>query len=125
MDNIVWGTYAWFVEYGTEMIHEDDRSRFEKLQPYGKLFKRKINNEMYIELVYRDESYRVRPTLFTLRPTPKFDFMDEIRVVGKEDFTGVIHDINWHNKLEKEIYYIIVYDKVLKTRFFAENLASA
>jgi len=117
-----WGIYTWFEEDGADFIQESYRASFRILQPYGKVFKLVNQFEDFIEIMYRDQSYRVMPELFQMVPSPSFSFGEEVAFAGKPEVLGIISDINWHFKLSKEMYLVEVNGKKKNSRYFSEDL---
>lgn len=121
-----WGLYPWFAD-GTEdkLIHIEDIDKFNKLQPYGKVFQCVDIESRYLVLVYRDKRYRVLPDAYRKIPAPSFVFGQQVKDASKPERLGKIHDIRWHSKQNKPFYHIVVNEKLRSKRYYASDLVSA
>lgn len=115
---IKWGTYPWFKEIGTDLIHPDDFKAFEQEANSSKVFEC-IDVGDYITLKYNNYYYRVRDKLFRIVPAPKYNF-GEIVKIKKED--AVITDIMWHYDMRKHFYLVSVKNRKKSKRYFESDL---
>lgn len=116
-----WGIYNWFEEDGEEFIQKQSRDAFLKLKPVGKLFQCVGIDGEYIEILYNEQKFKVKPELFKPTPNPKYHFGENVRIKSKE-VVGIVCDINWHSKEAREIYFIEVNGKKKSSRYFSEEL---
>lgn len=120
-----WGLYPWFEEDGKELIEPSYREEFRNLQPYGKVFLCIGEQDEFIVLQYKNQSFLVEPTLFQIISTPEFTFGQTVSIRRNPEVLGSICEINWHYKREKEMYFIEVNGKKKSSRYFSEELISA
>lgn len=118
--NIKWGLYPWFIEHGTELIHPDDLEEFKKEASNCKVFKC-IEEGNYITLKYNDRLYRVKDSLFSFVPVPKFDFGQEVSIVKNKEKVIII-DIMWHYKRQEHYYFVSSQNRKKSKRYFEAEL---
>jgi len=117
----IWGTYPWYEEYGTELIHPDDIEAFRQEIASGvKVFKC-VGEGDYIILKYNNKCYRVKDKLFTPVPAPKYHFGETVSLKETGE-NAVITDIMWHYKNKKHYYFISVNGKAKTKRYFDTEL---
>lgn len=116
-----WGVYNWFEEDGEEFIQQQSRDGFRKLKPVGKLFQCIGIDGEYIEILYNNQKFKVKPDLFKPTTHPIFLFGEKVCIKSKE-VVGIICDINWHSKESREMYFIEVNGKKKSSRYFSEEL---
>lgn len=116
-----WGLYPWFEEDGEALIHPASLASWRELMPYGKVFLCISEEEEWLTLQYQEHAYKVKPDLYQIVPAPAFSFGDVVQLAKKPETMGVICDIAWHHKHEKEMYHITVDGKKKSSRYFKED----
>lgn len=117
-----WGLYPWFEEDGEDLVKQSHSNDFKSLQPYGKLFQCIGEGKEYIKIQYNSKIFEVKPILFKIVLPPIFSFGEKVRVVNHPETLGVVCEIGWHHKNNKEVYYIDVNGKKKSSRYFSEDL---
>jgi uncharacterized protein DUF6960 len=118
-----WGMYPWIPSRGESLIHPDDRSAnlWEKL--FGKLlYCSGITDDGYLLLNDAHQTYRVKPDIYKVFPTPMFNYGDTVKDREKPERIGTIRNIEWHDKYGKEYYNLTIAGRKSTKRYFADEL---
>jgi len=113
-----WGLYPWFVENREHLVYPPDLEKFEKLSPYGKVFQCVNEDDQYLMLKYKDETFSVKPDLYKQVSAPKINFNDKVRLVEKPNAEVVINEIFWHSDRNEPMYFITIDGKKKSKRYW-------
>lgn len=118
-----WGLYPWFRESGEHLIHPDDRSNDPANRYYGRVFFCSgVTEDGYLILNFAGKEFRVKPDLYHPFNAPMFNFDDYVRYKAKPERTGIILEINWHDKNAREMYKLLINGKRAKKRYWSDDL---
>jgi hypothetical protein len=118
-----WGLFPWFDELGPKHVHPDDVRAMRALFPYGKVFLVVGDAGGYVELCYRDRTYRVGQGLFRPIPPPRFTFDQPVIVMGHAGVAWV-REIEWHHERSAPMFFLERDGKRLKKRYWAGDLCA-
>jgi len=113
-----WGLYKWFKEDGEHLIFPSDLERFMKFQAKSILFYCIDEDDQYITIKYKDETFRVKPELYKQVPTPKFKYGDKVKMIENPEIEAIIDNILWHYDRNEPMYFIVVNGKRKSKRYW-------
>ena len=112
-----YGLYPWTPDYGYRYVHAASRLHFEDVEPLGKVFELlgdapPDREDEWILIRYDDQTYKVRPELFSPLTAPSrrlpFGFGDPVRERngpnGQPPRRGIIADILWDTVRDRPRY---------------------
>jgi hypothetical protein len=117
-----WGLAPWFAGRDETLAHPDDVTRLVTLRPYGRVFELVGNDAGYLILRYRDQRYRISPSLFQGVPAPAFDFDEPVIVATKPGQAAAVDGIFWHFKNRRPFYGLRFGSKVSSRRYWDDEL---
>ena len=122
----MYGRYQCFCEYCENLIHPDYVDAVREKKFYWGIVKKIDENDYYLTLYHPEITFKAMPEVFTVIDSIKFEFGDKVKVMvnerNKTYHEGIIIDISWHSKYNKQFYFIKENNKVLKKRYFYEDL---
>jgi hypothetical protein len=118
-----WGLFPWFAEHGLEEIHPDDRRLVSLISFGSRLFRLLYGDDEYVALEGAYGMLRVKPRLFQPIGSPQFGFGDAVQTTPPNTLrVGLIKEICWHHRHQREYYFIEVGGKSVSKRYWAEDL---
>jgi hypothetical protein len=118
-----WGHYPWVPSLGEALIYPDDLTENLWRKLFGKLlYCSGVTDDGYLLLNDAYQTYRVKPDIYKVFPSPIFDYGDTVQDRENPERVGTIRNIEWHYKHGKAYYNLTIAGRDSTKRYFAEDL---
>ena len=115
------GLYRWSELYNENYIHIQDLEKIREFHSNGKVFQCIDENIDYITLKYGNDTFRVKPELYSMINEKLLPIGSIVKLKKYPDMNAIIIDNRWHGDKEEPMYFITLNGKKKTKRYFLED----